>query len=286
MNLGVDPAAVLVGGGGTELLVAAALAVGGPATSALYAAPSFVMYRIGTALSGARAIEVPLDSAHRHDLDAMGAAIEPDTTVVYICNPNNPTGTHVSGTALRRFVSRVPDSVLVVVDEAYREFADAHDYESLASLAADSPNLVVLRTFSKVYGLAGLRIGYLVGNPDLLSSIRRTQLPFTVTDLARLAAVEAMRHTDLLKERVEQNAAGRARLVAGLSTRGLRLADTQTNFVFVNPGVDPNPLAEALLRQGVIIRPTGTPWVRVTVGTDEEIDTFFSALDMALPKLG
>lgn len=285
MYVGVDPAAILVGGGGTELLMAAAMAVGGPSTTAVYATPSFVMYRISTAVSGARPIEIPLDEAQRHDLDEMASALQPDTTVVYICNPNNPTGTHVSGAALRRFVAQVPESVLIVVDEAYREFVDAHDYESLADHAPTAPNLVVLRTFSKVFGLAGLRIGYLVGNPEVLASVRRTQLPFTVTDLAQVAAVEALRHKDRLKERVEQNAIGRARLVAEFSSRGLATADSQTNFVFVDPGVDPAAFADAMLRRGVIVRPTGTPWVRVTVGTDREIDTFLGALDGALQDM-
>ena len=278
-HLGIAGESILLGGGGTGLLLATALAVGGPDTSAVYAAPSFVMYRIGTAISGSRAIEVPVDGGHRHDLDAMAAAVEADTSLVYICNPNNPTGTHVSSEAIRSFVDGLPESVLVMVDEAYCEFADASDYESLVTEAATSPNLVVLRTFSKVFGLAGLRIGFLVGHPELLSSLRRTQLPFTVTDMAQVAALEALRQPQRVADRVVENARGRKQLMAGLASMGLAIADSQTNFVFVVPGVDPGALTEGMVRRGVIIRPTGTPWVRITVGTEAENEACLTALD-------
>ncbi len=280
-HLGVPRESILLGGGGTGLLLATALAVGGPHTSAVYASPSFVMYRIGTAISGSRPIEVPLDGSHRHDLDAMAAAVEPDTSLVYICNPNNPTGTHVASEAVRAFIAALPPTVLVVVDEAYCEFADASDYESLVTEAAASPNLVVLRTFSKVFGLAGLRIGFLVGHPEVLSSLRRTQLPFTVTDLAQVAALEALRQPQRVADRVVENARGREQLRAGLANLGLTTADSQTNFVFVDPGLDPGVLAEDMVRRGVIIRPTGTPWVRITVGTQAENVACLTALRAA-----
>lgn len=277
-DLGVPAEALWFGGGGAELLFHIGLVTGGPGTSAVYAWPSFVMYRLATMIAHAEPVEVPLDPDLRHDLPAMLAAIRDDTSVVYVCNPNNPTGTHLATADVMDFVERVPDDRLVVVDEAYRHFVTAADYRSLAKEAATRPNLAVLHTFSKVYGLAGLRIGYVVGHPDTLGRLRRTQIPFTVSTLAQEAALTALASRDRLDDRVAANTAARDALVAGLVARGHQPPDTQTNFVYVRVA-DAPALAEHLLRSGVIVRPMGASAVRISVGTPAENEAFLAALD-------
>ena len=275
-HLDVAPDQIWPGAGSTQLIAATALAVGGPGTSAVFADPSFVMYPIATRIAGSSEIPVPLDGAHRHDLDAMLAAIDGTTTVVYLCNPNNPTGTIVETGAVDRFLDAVPDDVLVVVDEAYHEYVTDDRHRSAIPHAVARDNVVVMRTFSKVYGLAGLRIGYAVGRAESLAWLRRTQVPFSANALAQVAAVEAMRYPDRLAERVAGNAAGREQIESGLAALGVEYASSQTNFVALFPE-DPPGLAAALERRGVIVRALG-PVLRVTVGTRAENDRFLAAL--------
>jgi histidinol-phosphate aminotransferase len=270
-----------VGAGSSELLGCIALAVGGPGTSAVFADPSFAMYPIGTAVAGAEAIRVPLDAEARHDLDAMFGAIRDDTTVVYVCNPNNPTGTHLASDAVSDFIDRVPDDILIVVDEAYAEYATAPDFAGAFPLIADHPNVVVLRTFSKAYGLAGLRIGYAIGSPGVLPILRKPQRPFTVIDIAQKAAVASLRHTSELAARVKTNAVLREELEAAFTERGIPHVTSQTNFVLFTPPHDTRTINEALLRRGVIVR-TMDPNIRVSVGTPEENARFLAALDEVL----
>ena len=276
--LGISPDQLWVGGGSNELMYVTALAVGGPGTSAVYAHPSFGLYRIATRLAMAEGVEVPLDATYRHDLEAMAAAIRADTTVVYVCNPNNPTGTHVGDHAVAAFVESVPERVLVVIDEAYWEFVDAGDYSSGLRHALERDNVVVARTFSKAYGLAGLRVGYFVGDPATLDELRRIQLPFSVGTLAQVAAVEALTHQDLVAERMAANRAGRRRVMDGLADRGLPVADSQTNFVYLRPPVPAAEWYEALQARGVIVRNVGDA-LRISIGTDEENEGLFAALD-------
>jgi histidinol-phosphate aminotransferase len=270
-----------VGAGSSELLGCIALAMGGPGTSAVFADPSFAMYPIGTAVAGAEAIRVPLDTGSRHDLDAMLAAVRDDTTVVYVCNPNNPTGTHVAAETVADFVDRVRDDILVVVDEAYAEYATASDFDSAVPLIADHPNVVVLRTFSKAYGLAGLRIGYAVGSPQVLPMLRKPQRPFTVIDIAQKAAVASLHHTAELSARITKNAALRGELEAAFTQRGISHVTSQTNFVLFTPPGDARAVNDALLHRGVIVR-TMAPNIRVSVGTPEENARFLAALDEVL----
>ena len=279
--LGVDPPQLWVGGGSNELMYVTALAVGGPGTSAVYAAPSFGLYRIATKLAVAEGIEVPLDSEYRHDLDGLLAAIRPDTTVVYVCNPNNPTGTHVSAERLKAFVEAVPDNILIVIDEAYFEFATAEDFATALPLALERDNVVVAHTFSKAYGLAGLRAGYFVGAAATLDELRRIQLPFSVSTLAQVAAIEALQHQDLVAERMAANRAGLETVTAGLRQRGWRFADSQANFVYVRPPIPPAECFEALQALGVIVRDVGDA-VRISIGTDTENQRLLEALDTVL----
>jgi histidinol-phosphate aminotransferase len=284
-DLEVEPDQVWFGAGSTGLLGAIALSMGGPRTSAVYAWPSFVMYRIISRWAGTEAVEVPVDSRHVHDLDAMRAAVREDTTVVYVCNPNNPTGTTVSGDALIDFVRSVPESMLVVVDEAYHHFVSDPSYRSLVNLAPELPNVVVLRTFSKVYGLAAHRIGYAVSDAEVLHQLRRTQAPFTVSAAAQAAAIASLGDDAELKRRVNANVAGRHHLSGVFSERGLEYTDSQTNFVYFRLGDDSEAVASSFLRQGVIVRPLSAGWIRVTIGTPTENERFVSALDASTSEV-
>ncbi len=279
--LGVSPRQLWLGGGSNELMYVTALAVGGPGTSAVYATPSFGLYRIATRLAMSEGIEVPLDSEHRHDLEAMLAAIRSDTTVVYLCNPNNPTGTHVAAESVEAFIDAIPERVLIVVDEAYFEFAVAGDFASALPLVTDRQNVVVARTFSKVYGLAGLRAGYFVGSESTLGELRRIQLPFSVSTLAQVAAIEALKHQDLVRERMDANRVGLGTITDGLLARGIDYAESQTNFVYVRPPMAPTECFEALQARGVIVRDVGEA-IRISVGTEEENGRLLDALDEVL----
>ena len=273
---------IWLGAGSSELLGCIALAMGGPGTSAVFAAPSFAMYPIGTAVAGSEAIQVPLDANARHDLTAMREAIRPDTTVVYVCNPNNPTGTHVPATAVEQFVESIPADRLVVLDEAYAEYATAPDFATAIGLVQRHPNLVVLRTFSKAYGLAGLRVGYAIGRPETLSILRKPQRPFSVIQLGQDAAEASLAHTDELERRVKTNAVQRDELETALANRNLPYVASQANFVLFTPN-DAAATARRLLEHGVIVRQLG-PSIRVSVGTPSENERFISALDEVLER--
>jgi histidinol-phosphate aminotransferase len=277
-RVGVSGDHIWVGAGSTELLTCIAIAVGGPGTSTVFSDPSFVMYPISAALTGAEAIAVPSKPGMGHDLDAMQAAIRSDTALVYVCNPNNPTGTYIAGADVASFIESVPDRTLVVVDEAYYEFVTARDYASAVPIALSRDNVVVTRTFSKVYGLAGLRIGYAIGRPETLGQLRRAQVPFSVNSAAQAGALAALAHSDRLAERVHDNDAARAELEGGLADRNLDFVASQTNFVLVRPASDPKELSDALLHVGVIVRPMGA-FIRVTIGTADENRRFLESMD-------
>lgn len=278
---GVASEEVWIGAGSSDLLRAVALATSEPGTSSVFAWPSFVMYRICTRLTGSTGIEVPLTETSQHDLPAMLKAIRDDTTIVYVCNPNNPTGGHIGGEQVREFVDAVPSDILVVVDEAYAEYVTADDYLSLIPEVVERPNVIVLRTFSKIYGLAGLRVGYAIGNAQLLSDLKRTQSPFAVTSIGQAAAIASLEHQDGVRERAVVNAYGRAAIVKALVDRGFTPAPTQANFVYFEPDTTAKELAESLLHEGVIVRALGEG-IRVTVGTDEENGRFIAALDAVI----
>lgn len=282
-HLGVDSSSVWIGAGSSENLRCTALAVGGPGTSAVYAAPSFVMYAISTRISHAEPITVPLTPSFSHDLDAMAAAIRPDTTLVYVCNPNNPTGGIRSGDDVRAFIEAVPERVTVVVDEAYAEYVTDTSYASMVHDAVGASNVVVTRTFSKIYGLAGLRVGYAVGHPNLIAGLRTTQAPFTVNSIAQAAAMEVLKHRDRVTLRCDRNAAGRAVLSDGLRARGVDVADSQANFVYFEPETPPAEISEQLTQRGVIVRPLG-PGLRISVGTSDENARFLAAWDELDPS--
>lgn len=278
-HLGVDPDRVWLGCGSNSLMMVTGIALGGPGTSAVFAEPGFSLYKIAIQAGHGEPIAVPLDQGLRHDLAAMRAAIRLDTAVVYVCNPNNPTATYVPARALFEFIEAMPSEVTVVVDEAYAEFATAADFGSALPLAAERDNVLVSRTFSKVYGLAGLRVGYMIGEPSLIKELRRVQVPFSVNRLAQVAALESLAHQDLVAERVEGNAVRRKLFQEELAARRLRFVESQTNFVAFQPNSGAGEIVSALTKLGVIVRPLGDGWIRVTIGSDSENARFFTALD-------
>jgi histidinol-phosphate aminotransferase len=276
---GVPVDRVWSGSASNELMLITGLTMTAPGTSAVFGWPSFSLYEIATRAGFGDDIAVPLDDHHRHDLTAMRAAIRSDTTIVYVCNPNNPTSTHVPGEALEGFIDSLSDDVLVVIDEAYADFATAPDFRSMLPLAATRDNVMVTRTFSKVYGLAGLRVGYAVTAPESIAAFRRIQLPFSVNALGEAAAIEALKHQDRVKTRVARNAAGVARLTTGLRSAGIDVADSEANFVYAGFGERSAALTEALLRNGYIVRPVPPEgWLRITAGSAEEIEGFLATL--------
>ncbi|HEY5889887.1 MAG TPA: histidinol-phosphate transaminase [Acidimicrobiia bacterium] len=278
-HLGVGEEFLWLGAGSTGLLGSIAYGLGGAGTSALYAWPSFVMYRIISRWSMTEPIEVRLDADYKHELSAMLAAVRADTSVIYLCNPNNPTGTVVGGEDVTRFVDSVPDSVVVVVDEAYHHFVSDPDYRSALPMAMERPNVVVLRTLSKVFALAAHRVGFAVGMPETLNALRRTQAPFTVNTAAQVAATTTLLQADEVEKRIAANAEGREVVTAALADRAILHAHSETNFVFLKIGDDSNATARQFLQRGIIIRPMSGGWIRVTVGTPVETAAFVDALD-------
>jgi histidinol-phosphate aminotransferase len=278
-QLGVDRSNLLFGAGSVALLAEIAQTLGGPGTAAVYPWPSFILYRFVSIWAMTRPVEVPLDESFCVDLEAIRAAIDETTRVIYLCNPNNPTGTVLSGEAIEAFIEDVPERVLVVVDEAYHDFVTDPTHRSMIPAALERPNVVVLRTFSKIYALAAHRIGYAVGAPQTLREIRKAQAPLTVNQVAQVAALASVGQPEELKRRVEANAAARHQVLGVMVERGIPHAKSQTNFIFFRLGDDSRAIAEDFTRRGVIIRPMSRGWVRVTMGSEAENRRFVEVLD-------
>jgi histidinol-phosphate aminotransferase len=278
-----EPGRVAVGNGSCEILLAAAEALCEPGAEILYAWPSFSMYPYLAALTGAREIRVPLAEGEVHDLDAMAAEVTAATQLAIVCNPNNPTGTHLPAAQVAAFCERIPSHVTVILDEAYVEFQADDDPDTTVDLLADFSNLVVLRTFSKVYGLAGLRVGFALGSAKFRAAVDAVRQPFSVNALAQAAAAEAILHQDDVEQRVERTLIERVRVEEGLRELGLSTAETQTNFSWVDLGdADEGEVVAGLNEQSIAVRP-GTPLgsrghVRVSYGTPAENDRFLAAL--------
>ncbi len=278
-----DPARVAVGNGSCEILLAAAEALCEPGAEILYAWPAFSMYPYLPALTGATEIRVPLGPGDVHDLEAMAAEVTAATQLLLLCNPNNPTGTHVPAAEVAAFCERLPSHVTVVLDEAYVEFQTHDDPDATVDLLADFPNLVVLRTFSKCYGLAGLRVGYALGAPRFRQAIDAVRQPFSVNALAQAAGAEAILHQDDVARRVESTIAERIRVEEGLGEIGLATSETHANFSWIDLGkAEEADVVAALAERAIAVRP-GTPLgdpghIRVSYGTPAENDRFLSAL--------
>ena len=275
---------VAVGGGSCELLMLLGDALLEKSDEVVFADPSFVVYNDVCRLHEARAVAVPLVD-FTHDLEAMAAAVTPRTKMVFICNPNNPTGTYVPVADIARLVERVPGDVLVVVDEAYNEFVTEPDSQDALELQKAHDNVIVLRTFSKIYGLCGLRVGYGLCSPELKAALDKVRQPFNVNLLAQVAAVEALKHQDQVARRRAVNAELRAAMVEQLAARGRATVPSQANFMLVDTCDLCQPqdqVCQSLLSMGAIVRDgnaLGCPgWARVSVGTQDEIEFFLGKL--------
>ena len=278
-----EPGRIAVANGSCEILLAAALALCEPGAEIVYAWPSFSMYPQLAPLSGAREVRVPLNDRYEHDLDAMATEVTAATRLVLVCNPNNPTGTALPVTSIAAFLDRVPDHVMVILDEAYVEMQVLDDPDATVDLLPAHPNLVLLRTFSKVYGLAGLRCGYALGPARFRAAVDAVRQPFDVNALAQAAGAEALLHGDDMISRVERTIAERIGVEEELHELGLTTADSQTNFSWIDlGGRDEDEIVAGLGKQGVIVRagtPLGGPGhIRVSYGTEAENRRFLAAL--------
>jgi histidinol-phosphate aminotransferase len=276
---------IAVGNGSVDLLMAAGEALLEPGAELVYAWPSFSVYPHLPAASGATAIAVPLDDAHRHDLYAMAREITVATRLVIVCNPNNPTSTALPLDEITAFVERVPPSVCVILDEAYCEFNLLDDPDASVDLLDHHPNLVLLRTFSKAYGLAALRVGYaLCGTETFVKAVHAVRQPFVVNGVASAAAIEALKHTDAVADRVEKTVVGRNELDEGLRALGIEPAESQANFCWFDlpEGTDEDAIVAGLRERGVLVRAGRALGrdgaLRVTYGTSEQNQRFLAAL--------
>jgi histidinol-phosphate aminotransferase len=275
---------ITLGNGSNDLLEIASLALLAPGCASVYSQYAFAVYRLATQARGARHIVVPAH-AHGHDLNAMLEAIDSDTRLVFIANPNNPTGTFLSPEEIADFLSRVHarhgDRVTVLLDEAYNEYLDPELRFDSARWVEQYSNLIVSRTFSKAYGLAGLRVGFAIAQPRLTDLMNRVRQPFNVNSLAQAAAIAALGDADFLQRSYEVNKAGKAALIDAFTHLGLRFVPSYGNFVLVHVG-DAARINLELLKRGVIVRPVGgdglPEWLRVSIGLPEENQCFVQAL--------
>ena len=270
---GVAVDQVHVGSGSVALLAQLILAAAAPGDEVLYSWRSFEAYPSLVAVAGATSVRVPNRADHGHDLPEMAAAISDRTRVVIICSPNNPTGTIVTRDDFEAFMAVVPTDLLVILDEAYIEFVTETDAVNGLALLARYPNLVVLRTFSKAYGLAGLRVGYAIGPVEILNAARSTAIPLSVTAQAAVAAVASLDSEKELLRRVRTIAARRDATWTALTEQGWNIPQPQGNFLWLPTGAETSQVAQALAEVGLVVRPFGSEGIRVSIGEDQAVAT-------------
>ena len=284
-KLGIDPAMVTVGNGSNDVLELVARVFLGPGLESIVSEHSFVVYPLVTKSLGAELTVIPAIDFGQ-DLEATRAAISDRTRVVFIANPNNPTGTWVDKKSLLKFLDAVPEEVLIVLDEAYAEYVAEPDYPNGLDLVDDYPNLIVTRTFSKAYGLAGLRMGYSVSHPDIADLMNRVRQPFNVNAMSLAAALVALDDEAYLKESVRVNNEGMKMLTEACDQLGLGYIPSVGNFLTIDFGCDAMPIYDGLLQEGVIVRPIGVyglpNHLRVTVGLPLENKRFIDSLKKLL----
>lgn len=284
---GVDAACISLGNGSNEILELIARLFLVPGTQAMFSQHAFAVYPIVTQAAGAEAVVVPvIKPSFDPDLDGMLAKLSDRVRVLFIANPNNPTGNWLSQDALRRFIETVPQQVVIVIDEAYFEYVDKPEYASSMDWVKDFPNLLVTRTFSKIYGMAGFRIGYSVSQPELAELLNRVRQPFNINLPAQFAALAALQDDSHIAMSHEKNLQGMRQLVAGFDKLGLGTIPSAGNFICVDFEKEAMPVHDALLKAGVIVRPLANyempNFLRVTVGSENENQRFLDALEMAL----
>lgn len=286
-RLDVAPSMITLGNGSNDILELVTRAFVGPQHEVVFSEHAFAVYPIVTQAVGARAVVVPSRN-WGHDLEAMAAAITPATRLVFVANPNNPTGTWIERRELEAFLERVPEQVIVVLDEAYTEYVEASDMPNGLDYLAGYPNLLVSRTFSKAYGLAALRVGYGICQPAIADAMNRVRQPFNVNSLALAAAVATLSDINYLAESRAVNREGMLQLESGLREMGLQWIPSRGNFLAVDLGQQAAPVFQALLREGVIVRPVanyGMPnHLRVSIGLRAENQRFLQALAKVLPR--
>jgi histidinol-phosphate aminotransferase len=276
---------VFVGLGSSEIIDLAARITLTPGRTGVTSAGSYAPFSVAIRASGAQLVRVPMHD-FAFDLPAIAAAVTRETRVIYLANPNNPTGTAFNGADLARFLESVPSDVLVVLDEAYIHYAERRDMPHSVELFRRRGNLVILRTFSKVYGLAGLRIGYAIGRAGVVAAMNKLRTPFNTSGVSQAAALAALDDAEHVKRSVEGNTLQRARLFEELLKLGLRAVRSHANFIFIDVGPRASGLYDELLREGVIVRPLG--WmgfpqaIRISVGTREENDKLLAAMGRCL----
>lgn len=278
----VSPKNITLGNGSNDLLELVASISLAPGRSSVYSQYAFTVYAQATLRAGAQGIAVPARD-YGHDLDAMAAAVRDDTSVVFISNPNNPTGTYLEPASIERFIKGVPSDVLIVLDEAYNEYLpDTLRYDSIAWVKT-YPNLVVMRTFSKAYGLAGLRVGYAISSPEVCDFLNRVRPAFNVSNVAQAAAIGALEDTEFCETTFHMNLAGLAQLEAGFTALSIPYVKSYGNFILACFGEAAADVNQHLLKRGVIVRPVanyGLPqWLRISVGLPEQNAALLSHLN-------
>lgn len=280
-KLGVDPSQIILGNGSNEVIELAVRTFVQPGDEVISAAPSFVVYPLVTQATGGVNVSVPLKD-DRHDLDAMADKITPKTRLIFIANPNNPTGTMNTAQEMERFLARVTDHVIVAVDEAYFEYVTRNDYpDSLAALNAGR-RMLIMRTFSKIHGLAGIRIGYGITEPGIAALMNKVRQPFNTNSLAQLAARAALNDTKHVALSQKTNEEGKQFLTQSFQRMEIPFIPTEANFIMFETGKDGAELYQSLLKTGVIVRPMGGNRLRVTIGLPEENRRFVEELEKIL----
>jgi len=283
---GIDMSAIVLGNGSNDVLELVSLAFLGPGRSAVFSQHAFAVYPLATQARGARAIVVPAKD-YGHDLEAMAKAVDEDTYVLWVANPNNPTGTYASPQRIEALLRQVPERVIVVLDEAYNEYLPADLKADSAKWLKRHPNLVVVRTFSKAYGLAGLRVGYGLTHPSIADVLNRVRQPFNVNSIALAAATAALDDMEFVAKSYAENLQGLRQLEQGATSLGLEYIRSFGNFVTIRVGKAAD-IYKRLLRRGVIVRPVGgyelPEHLRVTSGTPDENETFLAALSASLKE--
>ncbi len=274
-HLDVAPETIILGNGSNEIVDMMIRALVSPGENVVFSEKSFVVYPLTTTIHFECGKPVPLGADYKYDLQAMADAVDQRTKMMIVCNPNNPTGTYNTAAEFAALLDRVPGNVIVVVDEAYYEYVVADDYPQTLAMMAEHPNLVVLRTFSKIHSLAGLRVGYGIGHPELIGELHKTREPFNVNSLAQAAVLACLQDDGAVAERARNNRLWLEELDAGLKELGLDPVPSQTNFILVPCPGRAGALTQELLQRGVIVRPMGgfgfgDDAIRISVGLPEE----------------
>jgi len=280
-NTGLPSEQLAIGNGSDELIHLLSALLLRPGDSVVMADPGFSRYEAEATIAGAETRKVAVDEQARHDLTSMASATDSTTRIVWIANPNNPTGTIVRHNELTRFIENISDDVAIVLDEAYFEFAADAEYPNCTQFIGTFPNVIGLRTFSKTYGLAGLRVGYAIASVDIVQAIEKVRPSFNVNSLAQRAAIAALGDPEHLQATITLNSQGVSRLTQFLISKKCKVAESFGNFVWCDVGCPSDPISEALLRRGIIVRPGsvfGCPnHLRISIGTHQEMDRFEAA---------